>query len=70
MYADYDPISLFERNSCFRVNIQTFSKNLGFQCNKLILKCRYLTIKSTFDVIFDCIRVFLVEESVAHIAEA
>jgi hypothetical protein len=24
VYAGYDPISLFERNSCFRVNIQTF----------------------------------------------
>ena len=29
MYAEYDPIGLFERNSCFRVNIQTFSNNRG-----------------------------------------
>src|SRR6185312_17475562 len=26
MYDEYDPISLFERNSCFRVNTQTFKK--------------------------------------------
>jgi hypothetical protein len=26
MYAEYDPISLFDHISCFRVNIQTFQK--------------------------------------------
>jgi hypothetical protein len=29
VYAECDPIGPFERNSCFRVNIQTFSK-IGF----------------------------------------
>jgi len=31
VYAEYDPIGLFERNSCFRVNIQTFLKNGGLK---------------------------------------
>ena len=27
VYAEYDPISHFDRNACFRVNIQNFQKN-------------------------------------------
>jgi hypothetical protein len=39
--AEYDPIGLFERNSCFRVNIQIFSKNWGFYTPKMAQKFVY-----------------------------
>ncbi len=38
MHAEYDPISLFERNSCFRVNIRTFQKIDFFQKKEHLLK--------------------------------
>ena len=31
VYAEYDPISHFDRNACFRVNIQNFQKNPGLK---------------------------------------
>ena len=36
--AEYDSIGLFERNSCFRVNIQTFSKIGVFYTSKMVQK--------------------------------
>src|SRR3569623_1138026 len=41
MYAEYDPIGLFERNSCFRVNIQTYQKNRVFYTPKMAQKFVY-----------------------------
>ena len=38
VYAEYDPIGLFERNSCFRVNIQTFSNNCCFSILQMNFK--------------------------------
>ena len=38
VYAEYNPIDLFERNSCFRVNIQTFKKNRVFYTPKMAQK--------------------------------
>ena len=38
MYAEYDPIGLFENGPCFRVNIQTFSKNRVFYTPKMAQK--------------------------------
>jgi hypothetical protein len=48
MYAEYDPISLFERNLYFRVNIETFQKTWGFQGCNLKEKCLYLTVEVDF----------------------
>ena len=58
MYAEYDPISLFERNSCFRVNTQTFFKNLALK-DVSYFKLLIFGYKSIFDEIFDPPRVFL-----------
>ena len=42
MYAEYDPIGLFERNKCFRVNIQTFQKIEVFYTPKMAQKSKFL----------------------------
>jgi hypothetical protein len=38
MYAEYGRIGLFENKLCFRVNIQTFSKNWDFSMLQLNFK--------------------------------
>ena len=48
MYAEYDPISLFERNSCFRVNIQIFSKNWCFSMLQMNFKMSIFGYRSRF----------------------
>ena len=48
MYAEYDPIGLFEKNSCFRVNIQTFSKNWCFSMLQMNFKMSIFGYRSRF----------------------
>src|SRR6185437_15497343 len=71
MYDEYDPISLFEYNSCFRVNTQTFLEptlKIGlskmYPYFKLLIfgKSIFDIYKSIFDEIFDPPRVFLCAE--------
>ena len=59
MYAEYDSIGLFKQNSCFRVNIQTFSKIgvLKMYPRFKMLIFRYKT--RFFNEIFDIPRVLL-----------
>ena len=43
VYAEYDPIDLFENKSCLRVNTQTFSKNYGYNVDVFGYRSRVLT---------------------------
>ena len=48
VYAEYDPIGLFKRNSCFRVNIQTFSKNQCLSMLQMNFKMSIFGCRSRF----------------------
>jgi hypothetical protein len=48
MHAEYDPISFFERNSCFRANIQAFSKTKDFSMVQINFKMSIFGYRSRF----------------------